>query len=63
MADEIKREVTALTQGQFRKLRDKCGGSHACRVTPETTPLQAGFQLGMQHVLNLLEEGFVTAAP
>ena len=58
---ETTRLVTRLHPEEFKKLRDKCGGTHVCRVTPETTPQQAGFLLGVQHVLNLLSEGFTTA--
>lgn len=30
-------------------------------INSNTTPLQAGFQLGVQHVINVLQEGFTTA--
>lgn len=53
--------VTRLHPEELKKLRTKLGGEYACRVASETTPLQAGFLLGVQHVLNLLSEGFTTA--
>lgn len=33
----------------------------AISINHNTTPLQAGFQLGVQHVLNVLQEGFAVA--
>lgn len=58
---ETTNTVTRLSPEELRKLRDLCGGRAGCRVTETTTPQQAGFQLGVQHVLNLLAEGFTTA--
>lgn len=48
--------VIRLTDEVFRHIESKCP---APVVTHQTTDLQAGFQLGVQHVLKLLRDGVV----
>lgn len=57
MADEIK-NVIRLHPEELRKLRKQLGGEGIDHVNDKTTPLQAGFQLGINRVLNVLQEGF-----
>lgn len=49
-------EFARLRSDVYQDLERKCG---AIVVTRETTDVQAGFQLGVQHVLRLLREGYV----
>ena len=59
----VEREVTRLTPEVYAHLRRALGGNAQCFATQQTTEIQAGFMLGINHVLNLLQEGFVTTAP
>lgn len=52
--------VTRLTPEVYADLLKKCP---AIMVTAETSAMQAGFQLGVQHILKLLREGYLTEAP
>lgn len=45
-----------LSPDQLDAVRRAVGGAIA--INQNTTPLQAGFQLGVQHVLNVLQSGF-----
>lgn len=53
--------IQRLTPEVLREIRRKVGGPASCLVTTTTTELQAGFQLGINHVLNILAEDFTTA--
>ncbi len=55
--------IERLSAEQLRKLRRMIGGSASLRVSDNTTQHQAGWQLGVNYVLALLEEGFTLAAP
>lgn len=57
MADNATTEVMRLTKEQYAQLVKQLPGSVA--VTAETTPMQAGYMLGVQTVLKLLREGYV----
>lgn len=48
--------VVRLEQAVLNDLRKKVNAS--ALVTSTTTDLQAGFQLGINHVLNVLQEGY-----
>ncbi len=50
--------VAVLTQEQLGQLASQLP---APIVTAQTTELQAGFQLGVQHVLSILRKGFTIA--
>lgn len=50
-------QVIRLHPDQYNELRKSVGGTPY--VGPTTTELQAGFQLGVEHVLTKLREGFV----
>ena len=50
--------IVRLEQSVMNDLRRRVNGT--CMVTTQTTDLQAGYQLGMAHVLNVLQEGYVT---
>lgn len=55
MTESITRgSVRALTPPELETLRATLG---AIVVTPQTTELQAGYMLGVQRVINLLETG------
>lgn len=45
-----------LEQSVLNDLRRRVGGT--CVVTTQTTDHMAGYQLGINHVLNVLQEGF-----
>ena len=52
--------ITAiLTPSQYRALEERVVNAQCC-VSSETTPLQAGYSLGVQAVLKLLRDGFVS---
>lgn len=53
--------VVRLEQAVFNDLRRKLGGSTHCVASSQTTDIQAGYMLGVQHVLTTLQEGYVTA--
>lgn len=49
--------VMVLTQQQYKVLEQKALSGMAVRE--DTTPIQAGMQLGVEHVLRILRTGFV----
>lgn len=49
-------EVNTLSQAQYDAVRRQVLGKIS--INSNTTPLEAGFQLGVQSVLNVLREGF-----
>lgn len=49
-------EVVVLTRAQYEKLENQLP---APVPSSNTTDIQAGYQLGIQHVLKLLRQGFV----
>jgi hypothetical protein len=59
--DPAKMVIVRLEPAVFADLRKKVGAN--CIVTQLTTDHQAGFQLGINHVLNVLQEGYVTSRP
>lgn len=54
----VPKEVTIvrLDPAVLLDLKRKVGAT--CIVTSQTTEHQAGYQLGVQHVLNVLQEGY-----
>lgn len=52
------RLVVRLEATQLDELRRQLGGIATTYVSSETTDLQAGYMLGINRVLNLLEQGF-----
>jgi histidinol phosphatase-like enzyme len=52
-------EMMRLSQAAYKQLEDSLQGP---QVGDKTTDLQAGFQLGIQHVLAKLRNGFVVGA-
>ena len=52
----IEQVVVRLEHSVMQDLRRKVNAS--ALVTSQTTDLQAGFQLGINHVLNVLQEGY-----
>jgi hypothetical protein len=56
MAQEPK-DVVRLEADQYKALVAKLP---QIAVNNDTSPMQAGFQLGVQHVLKMLREGFTT---
>ena len=52
------KEVQRLTEAVFNDFVRKLRGS-TIAVTDETSPMSAGFQLGVQHVLTELRKGVV----
>jgi hypothetical protein len=52
----VIQDVVRLTPEVYAKLEKQCINPV---VTTQTTDLLAGFQLGVQHVLRLLREGYV----
>lgn len=57
----IKRVIVRLDPSILADLRRKVGGS--CVVTTQTTEHVAGYQLGIAHVLNVLQEGYTISRP
>ena len=53
-------EVVRLSPMVYAALRKQLGGSSTAHATHLTTEIQAGYMLGINHVLNVLQEGFVT---
>ena len=51
--------VVRLEAAVMADLRRKVGST--CVVTTQTTEHLAGYQLGIAHVLNVLQEGYVTS--
>lgn len=49
-------ETHRLTLPAYKQLEQMC---EAAQVNGTTTEIQAGFKLGIQHVLRLLRDGFV----
>lgn len=58
---ETTEVVVRLHPEELRKLRALLGGEAINRVTSTTTPHEAGYKLGINHVLSVLAEGFTTA--
>jgi hypothetical protein len=52
-------ELFRLRPEHIERIRRKAGGDAINTVTATTTELQAGFQLGVNRVLDILREGFV----
>lgn len=52
-------EIHRLTPEAYRALERAVGGPANPVVTNTTSELQAGSQLGIQHVLKVLRDGFV----
>lgn len=50
--------IYRLSPEQLDAVRRKAAG---ISINSNTTPLQAGFQLGVHHVLDILREGFTVA--
>lgn len=59
MPQETK-QVQRLTADAYKQLVAQVPG---IAVTNETSPMQAGYQLGVQRVLELLRKGFVIGEP
>lgn len=60
MEDQIEeRLVTRLSQHDYKKLEESIPGNTTL-VTSATTDLQAGYQCGVQAVLKVLRDGFVS---
>lgn len=55
--DEEIQEVVVLSAEQYKRLEAQVLPPFVSNATSE---LQAGFMLGIQHVLKLLREGFVS---
>jgi len=51
--------IAPLQWDQYRAIERKVAGNDAL-VSSTTTDVQAGFQLGVQHVLAVLRNGFVS---
>lgn len=49
-----ERFITRLTAGQYRELENRVGQPDPRVIDP----VQAGFQLGVQHVLKKVRDGF-----
>lgn len=58
MTQEVK-VIHRLDPKQLAAVRHAVAGKVS--INSNTTPLQAGFQLGVQSVLNTLQEGFTVA--
>lgn len=58
MSNETK-VIQRLSPEALAAVRHRVAG--VITINANTTPLQAGFQLGVQHVLNTLQEGFTTS--
>ncbi|QGH45060.1 hypothetical protein [Bacteriophage Titan-X] len=57
MTEQVKEKVLmTLHPKQLAVVRQRCG--LALSVNSNTTPLEAGVQLGMARVLDILREGF-----
>ena len=56
MGEIVAKQYARLTKEVYEDLEKKLP---APSVQRDTTDLQAGFQLGVQHVLKLLREGYV----
>lgn len=58
MTEKVVKRVMTLHPNQLDAVRKKAGLSLS--VNSSTTPLEAGMQLGMARVLQILQEGFTT---
>lgn len=56
MGEIVTKQYARLTKEVYEDLERKLP---APTVQRDTTDLQAGFQLGVQHVLKMLREGYV----
>lgn len=57
MTDQVAKQVQRLTPEVYADLERQLP---KMAVTNDTSPMQAGYQLGVQTVLRLLREGYVT---
>lgn len=57
------RTVVRLSPDQLAEVRKRVGGPASCIVGAQTTDIQAGYMLGINHVLNILAEGFTLTPP
>ena len=55
----VQRYIVRLEPSVLADLRRKVGGT--CIVTSQTTEHMAGYQLGIAHVLNVLQEGYTVS--
>jgi hypothetical protein len=55
--------VVRLRWDQLDALRKDLGGATSTFVTKETTEIQAGFMLGVNHVLAKLQAGYTIETP
>lgn len=60
MTEQV-RVIHRLDPKQLAAVRQAVAGKIS--INANTTPLQAGFQLGVQSVLNVLQEGFTVSVP
>ena len=58
MSNETITEVYRLRPADLERIRKQVGGDAVNTVTATTTELQAGFQLGINRVLDILRQGF-----
>lgn len=54
----MAQHIMRLSPLLLKQINDKLGGSAMTKVTPQTTELMAAFQLGVQHVLRIIESEF-----
>jgi len=57
---EVVKTIHRLSPETLAAVRQQAGGQIS--LNHNTTPTQAGFQLGVQHVLNILQQGFTTTS-
>lgn len=51
--------VVRLNTDVYNAFRAQLGGGATCTATAQTTDIQAGYMLGINYVLNKLQEGIV----
>lgn len=52
----MAQELMRLSPQLLEQIKTKLGGAHMTKVTPQTTDLMVSWQMGVQHVLGVLEE-------
>lgn len=62
-AQPEKVTVVRLSPEMMADLRRRLGGAGLIVVSGHTTDIQSGYMLGVNHVLNVLQEGFVIERP
>lgn len=62
MTDKIE-NVVKLSPAMMKALADTVPGRTVINVAQDTSPLQAGYMLGVQAVFNALREGFTYDVP